>query len=239
MADDTCRWPGCERPHHSKGFCPRDYQRAKREGDYSAPWLTWAPVYVKPPHCRWPDCGTVTIEGRGLCKMHWLRAYRLDDFDSPWEAWTANTCEGCGVEFVGRNRRVRYCSEPCNTEAWKRQNVERVRRLERERVSRRRALILGTSVEKFGEADVRERHGDDCYLCERTIDYALPWPDPASPSMDHIVPLSLGGTHTLDNVAMTHLRCNNKKNARTTDKRPRTRAPAEQAPACGANPIRR
>jgi 5-methylcytosine-specific restriction endonuclease McrA len=32
--------------------------------------------------------------------------------------------------------------------------------------------------------------------------------NPLQPSLDHIVPLSCGGTHTRDNVRCSHLRCN-------------------------------
>ena len=63
-------------------------------------------------------------------------------------------------------------------------------------------------------------HGDDCYLCGERINFKLKWPHPKSPSLDHVVPLSAGGTHTLDNVAMTCLSCNVKKQARPTASTP-------------------
>ncbi len=40
-----------------------------------------------------------------------------------------------------------------------------------------------------------------CYLCKK-------WVKPGVASMDHVYPLSKGGTHTWDNVKLTHLRCN-------------------------------
>ena len=43
------------------------------------------------------------------------------------------------------------------------------------------------------------------------VDKDLMWPDPMSASLDHIVPLSRGGTHTLDNVQLAHLACNERK----------------------------
>jgi 5-methylcytosine-specific restriction endonuclease McrA len=33
-------------------------------------------------------------------------------------------------------------------------------------------------------------------------------PHPLSASLDHLVPLSAGGVHAPDNVALAHLRCN-------------------------------
>jgi len=51
-------------------------------------------------------------------------------------------------------------------------------------------------------------HGDICYLCGEKINFRLKHPNPKSPSLDHVIALSRGGTHTLGNVAMTHLKCN-------------------------------
>ncbi|WP_158070491.1 HNH endonuclease [Streptomyces luteocolor] len=35
-----------------------------------------------------------------------------------------------------------------------------------------------------------------------------------SPSLDHVIPLSRGGSHRRDNVQLAHLRCNLRKNNR-------------------------
>lgn len=56
-----------------------------------------------------------------------------------------------------------------------------------------------------------------CYLCGETIDYNLKYPDPMSQSLDHVVPLIAGGSHTRDNLAYTHLRCNVRKGARSAE----------------------
>lgn len=48
-----------------------------------------------------------------------------------------------------------------------------------------------------------------CAICGDLVDKALKWPDPMSPSVDHIDPIALGGAN-LDraNHALTHLHCN-------------------------------
>lgn len=51
----------------------------------------------------------------------------------------------------------------------------------------------------------------ECYLCDEVIDYSLKWPDPGSHSLDHKIPLSLGGDHVVENLAFTHLVCNLRK----------------------------
>lgn len=62
-----------------------------------------------------------------------------------------------------------------------------------------------------------------CHLCGQPIDYTLKWvvgpsgvriPDPMSFVVDHVMPLKLGGSDTLENKAASHRACNSKKGAR-------------------------
>jgi len=46
------------------------------------------------------------------------------------------------------------------------------------------------------------------------VDPSLKYPDPMSVSLDHIVPVSLGGMHAMSNVQCSHLFCNLSKNNR-------------------------
>lgn len=219
----ACLWPSCGRAAITRGFCARDRDRAERVGDYTAPWLTWSDPRRRKRRsapCRWPECDRIGNEGQGLCKLHWLRAHRLGDFEQPWTAWQTSVCRGCGKFFMGRNRIQKHCSDACAIEAWKRANPDRIRELGVRHASRRRALKLTTSVEDFTVTQVRLLYGDVCYLCGDRINFRLKHPHPGSPSLDHVIPLARGGTHTLDNVAMTHWRCNHKKNARETSARP-------------------
>lgn len=61
---------------------------------------------------------------------------------------------------------------------------------------------------------VFDRDGWMCAACGNHIDPALQFPHPQSASVDHIVPLSKGGTHTYDNVQAMHLIGNLRKGAR-------------------------
>lgn len=78
--------------------------------------------------------------------------------------------------------------------------------------ARRRMLIqLADRGERFAPKDVYERDGWVCGLCRRPVDPGLTWPHPMSASVDHILPLSQGGSHTLANVQCAHLSCNSRK----------------------------
>lgn len=92
---------------------------------------------------------------------------------------------------------------------WARANADRRRGYD----SRRRARKRDTHV---GPVDVRALWTGVCPLCGAEIDETLKSPHPMSKSLDHIIPLSLGGSHEQSNLQWTHLRCNIRKGARPT-----------------------
>lgn len=67
-----------------------------------------------------------------------------------------------------------------------------------------------------------KREEDHCCWCELPVDKDLPGTHPAGPSVEHLVPLSRGGS-LLDraNVALAHLGCNVSRGSR---RRPGRRA---------------
>ncbi|MFJ9740814.1 HNH endonuclease [Streptomyces sp. NPDC101166] len=56
--------------------------------------------------------------------------------------------------------------------------------------------------------ELARRDGTDCSLCGCPVDLSVSWPDPFSPSVDHVIPRSLGGKDVPENVSLAHLRCN-------------------------------
>lgn len=70
---------------------------------------------------------------------------------------------------------------------------------------RHRALKKGAhAVEKISLEDLFERDGGVCHICRKKV----AWDEK---SMDHLIPLSQGGSHTWDNVALAHRNCNAKR----------------------------
>lgn len=116
--------------------------------------------------------------------------------------WTAGTCQVCKAGFVSPYRDV-TCSEPCR--------IEHQRRRHRTKYSRRRARILLGHAETVKAHVVFERDGWKCHLCHKRIGRAYKAPHPKSATIDHIIPLSLGGTHEYANVAAAHFICNVRK----------------------------
>ena len=85
----------------------------------------------------------------------------------------------------------------------------------RDAAQRRRALKRNvTTGGRVLRSEIARRDEYRCHLCGEKVDMKVAWPDPMSPSLDHVVPLSLGGTHGPANVKLAHLWCNTKKGAR-------------------------
>ena len=81
---------------------------------------------------------------------------------------------------------------------------------------RRARLAGGRNADRVLLSQVIERDGLACRGCGQPVDMSTPWPDRLSKSIDHIVPISRGGEHTLANAALMHLGCNSSKGARIT-----------------------
>ena len=79
----------------------------------------------------------------------------------------------------------------------------------------RRDRMLDSAVqEPYLREEIFERDNWTCQLCQEPIDPELKWPESGFASIDHIVPISLGGDDTPDNVQAAHLSCNQGKGNR-------------------------
>jgi 5-methylcytosine-specific restriction endonuclease McrA len=56
-----------------------------------------------------------------------------------------------------------------------------------------------------------ELHAWTCFLCREPINRRLRSPNFKAATVEHLIPLSLGGTHTWDNVVPAHAFCNFQK----------------------------
>lgn len=53
--------------------------------------------------------------------------------------------------------------------------------------------------------------GWTCHICMSDIDPKRRFPDMMAATVEHIIPLSMGGLHRWDNVAPAHAQCNFQK----------------------------
>lgn len=61
--------------------------------------------------------------------------------------------------------------------------------------------------------ELYERDSWTCAICQLPVDRGAHWNDDMAPSLDHIKPRSLGGTHNADNLRTAHRICNSVRGA--------------------------
>lgn len=107
----------------------------------------------------------------------------------------SKVCTECQTTFEARSSLAKYCSNRC-------------RKRGRGDGHQSRARHFGVVRESFGVTEIYERDGWTCGICGDPVDADCKWPERMCPSLDHIVPLSAGGSHTRDNVRCAHWLCN-------------------------------
>lgn len=188
MADRTCSIAGCERPSRKRGWCGTHYSRWHRNGSPDDAAQSWV------------------VGQRGLCAV----------------------CDSVVPEGIGFRR---YCSRSCAVMSRKGDRpkvgacalcatpISMLTRYEKSGRLRYSSLATCDSCRrpphlvKHVPALVA-RDGAACSLCGSLVDLSLAYPDPMSRSVDHVVPRSRGGADDFSNYALSHLKCNVRKNNR-------------------------
>lgn len=115
-------------------------------------------------------------------------------------------CSCCSKSMVVRftkGGRKRVCDECIKATQTKLKRIAK---------ARRRARMLGARHEAIDPIKVFQDADWICYLCDRKTVKALRGTyEPLAPELEHIIPLSKGGTHTYDNVACACRECNQYK----------------------------
>lgn len=130
-----------------------------------------------------------------------LNAFRDKDPQSRdgYEPW----CKDCNREYKRTYHQANKEKFAEYDRVWTSANREKVREYDR----RRYARLKGSTVEKVNYEAILARDGLWCYLCEKDV-------EPHEVHFDHVIPLSRGGSHTADNIRVTHAVCNMRKGAR-------------------------
>ena len=60
-----------------------------------------------------------------------------------------------------------------------------------------------------------------CGICGQPVDFSIKYPDPMSPVIDHIIPVSKGGSpDDLKNMQLAHMCCNREKSDNMIESKP-------------------
>lgn len=117
-------------------------------------------------------------------------------------SFVAGVCPCCGESFVAALLSTRYCSPTCSRRGYR----DAGRQIRRKRKSFQ-------TVERVFRQKVFERDDWTCRICNKPVDRAAEVPASLAPTVDHIVPLALGGEHAYRNVQTAHFICNSVKGA--------------------------
>lgn len=129
-------------------------------------------------------------------------------------------CVECSGTISSPSLAKKYCCDSCRTKAkYRRRSVNRKHtrwgKIEQStNTHKRRAKAYGVPYESFDKDLVFERDRWVCQICYKPIDNELKFPDPGSASLDHVMPLVAGGSHSADNSQASHLVCNLRKATR-------------------------
>jgi hypothetical protein len=114
-------------------------------------------------------------------------------------AKSERACLHCGsIIPQGALKNKIFCSRQCNNRA--------------HRLQRRLRDRIGAEVKAgylFAEICMRDQW--HCGICRKVVDKTSQYPDPMSPSLDHILPVCQGGDNDLSNLRLTHLICNQRR----------------------------
>lgn len=157
--------------------------------------------------CTLDDCGK-PLRAKGLCSTHYNQK------DPNRHVARAVTCAACGAEVnrPAKSGRRPACSVGCRTTLQRGTDGDGSGRYAWAHDAAKRARKAGaTVVELFDRTDVFVRDDWTCQLCHLPVDVMASPFDPAAPTVDHVVPLSRGGEHTLANAQTACLRCNSIK----------------------------
>lgn len=122
-------------------------------------------------------------------------------------------CEVCRKKIVSNNPKRRFCSELCKHRSYRRLPLRRAKRAAWARSRQLRQKVA--TVDFVLPHDVFVRDGWRCQECGvKTLAELRGKARPKAPEVDHILPIALGGEHSMLNVQTLCRRCNGAKGAR-------------------------
>lgn len=214
-----CECRGCGKPFQPKArdrmtYCSRkcayDHKSAISKDRVTAPtkrqgkrkWAKWESLAISSGAMAWmkqfgqcSGCGDQgplwsTLYCSGRCKA---LARRLYEAAIPR---LAISCTECGVQFENVAKTAKRCPE-CQQKR-RNHNGDHYARAGR----------MGVAREVIDPLLVFARDNYICQICSEQTDPAQKAPHPNSPTLDHIIPMSKGGPHTMDNVQCACWTCN-------------------------------
>lgn len=109
-------------------------------------------------------------------------------------------------EIHAKSRAKHSAKHVARAKKWRLEHPEEYKILSREAANRRRARKKNSTIGKIDYTEVQYRTYGCCGICG----------EPVGPDFhyDHVIPISKGGSHTTDNLQLSHPSCNVRKSAK-------------------------
>ena len=198
----ACEIDDCKAVQVARGWCSKHYTRWERHGSPTA--RVRGEVVDGKRICPW--CGEdkpLEEMGKSYCLECQADRKVARGLATPKDLHPTGElarCVVCDDWFYADDRNTRCCSRSCTRE-------DKIG-ADKLRAALQRQTNTGLPTERFPSVEIYERDGWVCGICGTAIDRTISWPDRMSASIDHIIPVSRGGSHVKENVQASHLRCN-------------------------------
>lgn len=223
MSKSTCSIDGCNNKVVARGWCNKHYLRWANHGD---------PLGGRPG----PSVHVSEVVDGSKCCSSCGRWKPLDQFgaDKRAHGGRRSQCKKCRSGLAKQWYEENHTIQLERHREYCRNNVEHVRETDRRRYYRdkpKRVELAKAScakrrmrIDKAGfdkgitTLALRDRDGDRCCYCGVRMTFKLSRAYiPNKATVEHVLPLSRGGSHTWSNVALACWQCNLSKNCKTND----------------------
>lgn len=128
------------------------------------------------------------------------RVKRADLYSKWRKEWAERNADKVMLKRISDYQKNKH--EICNRlKKFRKENPDIYHKRQAEIARRRRAKLAKVPYEKIDSEAVYKRDGGICGICGKFV-------QKKEFSIDHIIPISKGGSHTYDNVQTAHLNCN-------------------------------